>query len=159
MDETDNFGANPRTQQHQPDDSSIFQAETQPAYLLNGNLQSALSWLDHSKCTPDKNDFNVRIQSVRCARQMSTERIVKGQCVVQLEQLYFSCEYLIEVRDVSDGQLITRVAFSTAPCSRTPTSDREKLDCKQYDEQPTLRQAVVIRFYSFQYLDVFQLVM
>lgn len=36
-------------------------------------------------------------------------------------------------------QLITRLAFSTSPCSRTPTSDRRPLDCRQHDEQPTLR--------------------
>lgn len=36
-------------------------------------------------------------------------------------------------------KLITRLAFSTPPCSRTPSSDRQQLDCRQHDEQPSLR--------------------
>lgn len=86
-------------------DDTIFRAEIQPAYLLNGNLRTALSWLDHPKCNTERRDFNVRVQSVRCARQMSTEQLIGGQCIAQLEQLHFSCEYLVEVRDVGDGQV------------------------------------------------------
>jgi hypothetical protein len=36
-------------------------------------------------------------------------------------------------------KLITRVGFSTPPCNRTPSSDRQPLDCQQHDEQPSLR--------------------
>lgn len=92
------------SQNNAPDDSTIFRAEIQPAYIENSNLKTTLSWLDHPKCTSERRDFNVRIQSVRCQKQMSTEQLV-SQCVAPLDQLYFSCEYLVEVRDIQDSQV------------------------------------------------------
>lgn len=89
-----------------PDDSTIFRAEIQPAYVENSQVRTTLSWLDHPKCTSERRDFNVRLQSVRCAKQVNREQLIGGQCVAPLEHLHFSCEYLVEVRDQKDGQVI-----------------------------------------------------
>ncbi|KAI6224552.1 CBR-KAL-1 protein [Aphelenchoides fujianensis] len=119
------------------DDSELFQADLQLPYLDAAHvLRSTLSWLDHPKCTSERRDFDVRLEAVRCPRPLLAEQLV-GQCVAPLEKLHFGCDYKVEVRDTEDRQLITRLAFSTPPCSRTPSAD--PIDCRQLEERPQVR--------------------
>ncbi|KAI6181481.1 hypothetical protein M3Y98_00834000 [Aphelenchoides besseyi] len=119
------------------DDSTLFQADLQIPYLdSNHVIQSTLSWLDHPKCSSQKRDFDVRLESVRCSRPLNAELLV-SQCVASLEKLHFACDYKVEVRDTKDRQLITRLAFTVPTCTLIPTSD--PIDCRDYQERPTVR--------------------
>lgn len=150
---------------------SVFRAELQTPFFEGGQLRSSVSWLDHSRCTPHRRDFTVKLSSLRCPVHSSSQQLV-SQCLAQLEDLQFSCDYLVEVVDGEDQevrtglghllttlnscscsvadagfvaltplfQLLTKVSFSTPPCSRTPAADQ--LDCARLERRPDAQPLV-----------------
>ncbi|CAD5207013.1 unnamed protein product [Bursaphelenchus okinawaensis] len=120
---------------------TVFRAELQSPYFENGQLRSTVSWLDHHRCTPLHRDFIVKLKSLRCPVQVSSEQLVQ-ECIAPLEDLHFRCDYVVEVRDGLDGELLSRIAFSAPSCSATPSL--EAIDCGKYDQQTIFGQQALV---------------
>ncbi|CAD5210643.1 unnamed protein product [Bursaphelenchus xylophilus] len=124
-----------------PKQPTVFRADLQSPYFENGQLRSTVSWLDHSRCTPLNRDFIVRLKSIRCPIQVTSEQLVQ-ECLAPLDDLQFRCDYVVEVRDGSDGELLSRLAFSAPSCASTPSL--ETIDCSKYDQQAVFGQQALV---------------
>ncbi|KHN83201.1 Anosmin-1 [Toxocara canis] len=111
--------------------------EIKTPYYEEGDLKTAISWLNAKNCSPVKTNFLVRWRLFDCQPNGDHKRTfydldTSGQdwaemrvteCVAILDDLNFGCSYSVEVRETIKNELTAVGHFRTNNCESTPSAE------------------------------------
>ncbi|KAH7727638.1 CRE-KAL-1 protein [Aphelenchoides avenae] len=118
----DDFSMDRSAAEAMKDEKPVFRAEVKAPYFEDGKLRTDVSWLDHPMCSPTRRIFLVKIQTTTCAEEMLPTEVSVQQCVASFDQLSFDCEYSVEITAAVSNEVISKAAFKTLPCDKTPSA-------------------------------------
>lgn len=92
---------------------SNFLGEVKTPYYEDNQLLTTISWLDHPLCSPEKREFIVQIKETECIKANGRPPTKISQCVADIKNLQFGCEYFVLVEDANSKAVNDPYSYHT----------------------------------------------